>query len=167
MENIPLSHFRKPLKGPQTGTAMTAGSSKKLPKKSSKFRSPKSCTLYAKMEPKATPQNDQNLQKSVEMLSRILPEWIWRPTLEKVVSRSLPDMPKCVENTAPAMLFTYPRECLQSPFGLHFGSLLAPFSGPWAFKSRLRVEKKAFRKNLKKRPCKRCSNTSKMTSKMG
>ena len=52
-------------------------------------------------------------------------------------------------------------------FGVHFGSLSAPFWGPSALKSRLRIEKKVFRKNLKNLHCKRCSKTSKMTSKMG
>ena len=101
------------------------------------------------------------------MLPKILPEWIWRPTLEKVASRSLPNMPLCAENTAPAMLFTLPRGCLQSRFGLDFVSLSAPFSGPWALKNRPRVEKKTYQKNLKNLHCKSCSQTSKMTSEMG
>ena len=50
-------------------------------------------------------------------------------------------------------------------FGIHFCSLAAPFWGPSALKSRLRIEKKVFRKNLKKLHCKRCSRTLKMISK--
>ena len=101
------------------------------------------------------------------MLPKILPEWIRRPTLEKVASRTLPDMPQCVEDTAPAMLFTLPRGCLQTRFGLHFCLLSAPFSEPWALKSRLNLEKKACPKNLENMCCENGSKTSEITSKTG
>ena len=65
------------------------------------------------------------------------------------------------------MLFTLPRGCLQTRFGLHFGLLSAPFSGPWALKSRLSLEKKACPKNLENMCCENCSKTSEMTSKTG
>ena len=84
------------------------------------------------------------------MLPRIPPEWVWRPGLEKVASRTLPEPPSCAEIIAPAILFTLPRGCPQDRFGLHFGSILAPFWAPWAPKSRPRGEKEAFPKSIKK-----------------
>ena len=44
-------------------------------------------------EAKTDLQKSLKSEKIVKMLPRILLEWIWRPTLEKVASRSLPDMP--------------------------------------------------------------------------
>ena len=103
------------------------------------------------MDPKWTPKGTPNPLKSAKMLPRTPPEWVWRPGLEKVASRTLPEPPSCAENIAPAILFTLPRRCPQDRFGLHFGSILAPFWAPWAPKSRPRGEKDAFQKSINKK----------------
>ena len=99
--------------------APAAGPSQKYTKKSSKKLSQKSCMFYAKIKPQPTSKSHRNLKKSAQVLSNIFPEWIRRPTLEKVAFRPLPDMPQCVENTTPAKLFVLPRGRLQTRFGLN------------------------------------------------
>ena len=144
-----------------------AGPSQKSPKKCLKFGPGKSHLFRPKMYPKWTPKGTQNRLKSAKMLPRTPPEWVWRPGLEKVASRTLPETPLCAENIAPAMLFTLPRGCPQARFCLHFSSILGAFWAPLAPKSRPRTEKDAFQKNIKKRHRKRCPKGTKMTSQMG
>ena len=85
-----------------------------------------------------------------KMLPKTPPKRVWRPSLEKVASRTLPETPLCAENIAPAMLFTLPRRCPQPSFRLHFGSHWEAFWVPLASQSRLIGEKEAFRKSIKK-----------------
>jgi len=102
------------------------------------------------------PKGAQNRLKSAKMLPRTPPEWVRRPSLEKVTSRTLPETPICAENMAPAMVFTLPRGCPQAPFGLYFGYVLGAFWPPWAPKPRPRSEKDAFKKGIEKALPKRC-----------
>ena len=69
----------------------------------------------------------QNCCKSAKIVSRTLPEWVSRPSLEKVVSWTFPETPLCAEILAPAMLLTLPRGCPQACFGFHLDSFGLPF----------------------------------------
>ena len=117
------------------------------------------------MNPKWAPKGTQNRLKSAKMLPRTPPGWVWRPSQEKGVSRTLLETPLCAENIAPAMVFTHSRGCPQARFGLHFGSIWALFWAPLAPKSRPRDEKEGFQKSIKKCLPKRCPKGSKMISK--
>ena len=141
---------QKAREGPQMRSAPAAGPSQKSPKKCLKFGPEKSRLFLPKMEPKWNPKGTQNHLKSAKMLPRTPPEWVLRPSLEKVASRTLPQTLSCDENTAPAMLFTLPTGCPQARFGLHFGSILGAFWAPWAPKSRPRGGEEAFQKSNKK-----------------
>ena len=77
------------------------------------------------MEPKGPPKESQNRLKSAKMLPKTPPKRVWRRSLEKVASRTLPETSPYASRTVPAMLFTLPRGCPQARFWLHFGSLLA------------------------------------------
>ena len=141
---------QKAREGPQMRSAPAAGSSQKCPKKCLKFGPGNSCLFRSKIDPKWTPKGSQNRLKSAKMLPRTPPEWVLRPSPEKVASRTLPQTLSYAENTAPAMLFTLPPGYLQGHFWLHFASLLAPFWAPSAPKSRPKGEKEAFQKSKKK-----------------
>ncbi len=81
------------------------------------------------------------------MLPRTPPEWVLRPSLEKVASRTLPQTLSCDENTAPGMLFTLRTGYLQAHFWLHFGSLLGTFGAQNSPKRRKRGLPKRHQKN--------------------
>ena len=107
------------------------------------------------MEPPGAPKETQNRLKSQKMPPKTLPKTVWRPSLEKVASQTLPETPLCAENITPAMLFTLPTGYPQPPFRLHFGSILGAFWAPLAPKSRPRREKEAFKKQQQKKTSKK------------
>ena len=98
----------------------------------------------SKRDPKWIPKGTQNRIKSAKMLPRTPPEWVWRPSVEKVASRTLPETPLCAENITPAMVFTLPTGYPQVRFGLHFGFIFEPFWPPVARQGRSRGDKEPF-----------------------
>ncbi len=156
---------RKARESPQMRPTPAAGPSQKSPKKCLKFGPGKSHLFRPKMDSTWTPKGTQNRLKSAKMLPRTPPEWVWRPGLEKVASRTLPETPLCAENIAPAMLFTLPRGCPWVRFGLHFNPISEAFWSPLATKSRPGGEQEIFLKSLKKRYRKRCPKVFKITTK--
>ena len=103
-----------------------------------------------------------------------LPKWFQDPSridLEILFGKSrLPDSSRhasmCWKHSPCHAFYTFPRVSPDSPrlaFWRTFGSLFGTLGAPKSPK----YEKKAFRKQSEKMHCKRCSKTSKMTSKMG
>ena len=101
------------------------------------------------MDPKGIPKGTQNRLKSAKMLPGTLPERVWRRSLEKVASQSLPETSPYASRTINTMVFSLPRGYPQAPFGLHFGSILGAFWAPLAPKSRPGSEKDTSKKTSK------------------
>ena len=113
------------------------------------------------MDPTGTPKGTQNRLKSAKMLPGTLPESVWRRSLEKVASRSLPETSPYASRTIKTMVFALPTRRLWEAFWLPFGHLGRPKVG--------QKRKRDLQKNSKKttrilRPP-GLQNDSKMTSK--
>ncbi len=77
--------------------------------------------------PPRRPKEIQNSLKSAKIAPKRHPKRVWRRSLEKVASRTLPETSPYASRTVPAMVFTLPRRCPRAPFGLHFASVLGAF----------------------------------------
>ena len=79
------------------------------------------------MNPNRLPKGTQNRPKSAKMLPGTPPERVWRRSLEKIASQSLPETPSYASRAVNTMVFSLPRKYPEAPFGLHFGFILEAF----------------------------------------
>ena len=101
------------------------------------------------MNPNRLPKGTQNRLKSAKMLPGTPPERVWRRSLEKIASQSLPETPSYASRTINTMVFSLPRKYPEAPFGLHFGSILEAF---WCPKVGQGVKKAPPKKHRKTTP---------------
>ena len=117
------------------------------------------------MNPNRLPKGTQNRPKSAKMLFGTLPERVWRRSLEKIASQSLPETPSYASRAVNTMVFSLPRKYPEALFGLHFGFILEAFWLPLVPKSRPGSEKGTSKKNIEKRLRKKCLQVSKWSQK--
>ena len=103
------------------------------------------------MNPSRLPKGTQNRPKSAKMLPGTPPERVWRRSLEKIVSQSLPETPSYASRAVNTMVFSLPRKYHEAPFELHFGSILEASWPLLVPTSRPGSEKGTSKKNIEKR----------------
>ena len=117
------------------------------------------------MNPNKLPKGTQNRPKSAKMLPGTPPEKVWRRSLEKIASQSLPETPSYASRAVNTMVFSLPRRYPEAPFGLHFGSILEAFWPPLVPKSRPGSEKGTSKKDIEKRLRNKCFQVPKWSQK--